>query len=262
MASPTESPEAIPDVPRQVELAQDHRHAERADDADADEHQRDDARRPADVDEDEDQRCDQCLRDDERRPQSDSIRDRRRAAASRPRLRAASGRAAGLPSAFEWPSETTHSGTNARSVNHATLRNAITMPSSAIARRRSSPRSSRRRVSGRRERREVRSEARERGRGDEDRHHRDETPDETEPDDELPGRERAERVADVPAAVEVRHAARLPVPARVRRELGALGMERCNAEAARKDQEQHEGIDRCDRRPADADGRERAFRPG
>ena len=45
-----------------------------------------------------------------------------------------------LPAAFECPSDTTQRGTNASNVNQATLRKAMTNPSSAIAYRRSSPR--------------------------------------------------------------------------------------------------------------------------
>ena len=147
-----------------------------------------------------------------------------------------------LPSAFEWPSETTQSGTNASSVNHATLRSAITTESSAIARRRSSPRASSPRAAERCQQGQVRRRPREDERRAEDGHHRDEPADEPEPDDELPGHERAEGVADVPAAVEVRHAARPLVAARVRGELGALGMERRNSEPAGENEQQDERV--------------------
>ena len=65
----------------------------------------------------------------------------------------------------------------------------------------------------------------------EDGDHRHEPADEPEPDDELAGRERAERVAGVAAAVEVGHAARALASARVRGELGAFGMEGRDARA-------------------------------
>ena len=161
-----------------------------------------------------------------------------------------------LPSAFECPSETTQSGTKASSVNQATLRSPMTTPSIAIARRRSSPRRSALvSVAGLScaKRGTTRSE---RQRDERDGHHREHAADEPEPDDELPGHERAERVTGVAAAVEVGHPARALVTARVGGELGAFGMKGRNAEPAGEDEQQHERISGRDRRAADADRRE------
>src|SRR5205823_581480 len=80
---------------------------------------------------------------------------------------------------------------------------------------------------------EVRHRACEPDRREQNRHHRGKPADEAEPDNELSGRERPKRVACVPAAVEVGHAACPLATARVGGELGALRMERRDSEAPR-----------------------------
>ena len=161
-----------------------------------------------------------------------------------------------LPSAFVCPSETTQSGTNASSVNQATLRSPMTTPSIAIARRRSSPRlnaalselglSWAKRGTNRSSASEMSATGTIASNA----------ADEPEPDDELSGHERPERVAGVAAAVEVGHAARALVTAGIGGELGAFGVKGRNAEPAGEDEQQHERVGRRDRRPADADGGE------
>ena len=105
IARPTERPDAMPDVPRQIELAQHHRHAERADDADADQHQREHAGDAADVDEDEDQRREQRLRDDERPAEADPVGDRAEQRAFPTAPASSIRKSSRFPSAFECPSE-------------------------------------------------------------------------------------------------------------------------------------------------------------
>ena len=112
----------------------------------------------------------------------------------------------------------------------------------------------------RRELREVRYHADERERGNEHGHHCHEAADEPQPDNELARYKRTERVTRVAAGVEVRHTARTLPPAGVRRELRAFGMERRDAEAAREDEQQHDGVGRRDGRAADADRGEHGAR--
>ena len=64
------------DMAREVELAQHHRHAERADDAEADEHERDRAWDSPDCDEGDDQKRDRRLRHEERPAEPDAVRNR------------------------------------------------------------------------------------------------------------------------------------------------------------------------------------------
>ena len=62
-------------MPREIELAEHHRHTERPHDAHPDHHQRDRADHPADEDEDEDEGCQERLRDEERAAQPDPVGD-------------------------------------------------------------------------------------------------------------------------------------------------------------------------------------------
>ena len=93
-------------------------------------------------------------------------------------------------------------------------------------------------------------------RRDEHGHHRQQPSDETEPDDQLSGRERPHGIAGVTADVEVGHPTRPFGAARVGRELRALGMKCRNPETTDEDEHDDDRIHRGDRRSADTDGGE------
>ena len=137
--SPIDEARSHADVLRHVLLAHHHRHAERADDGGADDDERDRTADTAGEDEDRDRRRDD---DDSTRGAPGSCRSGRRRAlrVSVPAAPASSMiERRKLPYPSELPIDTSHSGTNVMSPNHATLRTVTTPSNRAIAPRRSSP---------------------------------------------------------------------------------------------------------------------------
>ena len=132
---PTDRPDAMPDVPRQVELAQHQRHPEGADDARPMSISATAPAAPPDVDEHEHQRRDQYLGDHERPPQPDSVGDRPERACRAPASSMRKRVGCRTPSSAR---ARRRRGERTRGANHATERSAITAPS-AIALRSSSP---------------------------------------------------------------------------------------------------------------------------
>ena len=238
IARPIESPDAIPTCRGQVHLAQHHREPERADDADADDHQRDGADEPADEHEDEDHRRQQRLGDEQRPPEPEPVGDRaeqqrsHRAGEQHQRQQAV---AVGLRVAERHDPER-HEGEqpepgDAAKPDHAAEddhRPHVVLPGRAPAPAALGSGRSRERYGSAAS---TANEPRTTGIDGEQPSRA-----EAEPEHERRDDDRPERVPRVAADVEERHPARPLAPAREHRELRSLGMEGRDAEAGEEDE--------------------------
>ena len=238
---------------RQVELAQDHGHAERPHHAHPDQHQGGGADETAHVDEDEDQGRQESLGDDQRPPQADPVgdgADQERSDGAREQHQKEEPAAVRLGMPFRLhpqrhEGEQCEPGDAPQSDHTAEERHRAAAVVAAHVRGRAALRS---------EPAEMGNQAGEREGRDHHRNHREHPADEPERVDEQARHERPERIARVAADVEVGHALGELATAGVLRELRALGMECGDAEAAGQHQHEHERVCRRHRREAHTDG--------
>ena len=153
-----------------------------------------------------------------------------------------------VPYDFEWPSDTSQSGTNVSTPYQARLRKVITVSSSderADVVLSGDPCS---RLAVGHEAEQVAAQAEQDGRDEQARDSEEQRAVQPERVDEQRRRERAEAEAEVAADREERHPARPPAAADVRRELRALGMERGRPEPGDDHARDHEPVRRRDAR--------------